>query len=140
MLRSAASGFAPQRTLVRLGTNVSTTWPCSSSRRRPRCYASPSALSTTLPAGSGTPIYEAEFLGFSYGFRPGRGQHDAYIRLLLAAAPSRQTADSDGCQKIPSGPNGIKRIPAESPANDVPSLACCNWRIPKGDRLLNDAV
>jgi Reverse transcriptase (RNA-dependent DNA polymerase) len=24
-----------------------------------------------------TPIYEAEFLGFSYGFRPGRGQHDA---------------------------------------------------------------
>ena len=24
-----------------------------------------------------TPIYEAEFLGFSYGFRPERGQHDA---------------------------------------------------------------
>jgi RNA-directed DNA polymerase len=24
-----------------------------------------------------TPIYEAEFLGFSYGFRPGRRQHDA---------------------------------------------------------------
>jgi len=24
-----------------------------------------------------TPIYEAEFLGFSYGFRPGRNQHDA---------------------------------------------------------------
>src|SRR3954464_5426179 len=24
-----------------------------------------------------TPIHEAEFLGFSYGFRPGRGQHDA---------------------------------------------------------------
>ena len=24
-----------------------------------------------------TPIYEAEFLGFSYGFRPGRGAHDA---------------------------------------------------------------
>src|SRR5437660_323406 len=24
-----------------------------------------------------TPIYEAEFLGFSYGFRPGRSQHDA---------------------------------------------------------------
>jgi RNA-directed DNA polymerase len=22
-----------------------------------------------------TPVYEAEFLGFSYGFRPGRGQH-----------------------------------------------------------------
>ena len=24
-----------------------------------------------------TPVYEAEFLGFSYGFRPGRGQHEA---------------------------------------------------------------
>ena len=24
-----------------------------------------------------TPIYEAEFLGFSFGFRPGRGTHDA---------------------------------------------------------------
>jgi retron-type reverse transcriptase len=22
-------------------------------------------------------IYEEDFLGFSYGFRPGRGQHDA---------------------------------------------------------------
>ena len=43
-------------------------------------------------------------------------------------------------QRIPAGPNGIQRIPAESPANDAPSLASCNWRIPTGDRLLNDAV
>src|SRR5215472_2108085 len=28
-----------------------------------------------------TPIYEAEFLGFSYGFRPGRCQHDALVVL-----------------------------------------------------------
>lgn len=28
-----------------------------------------------------TPIYEAEFLGFSYGFRPGRSQHDALHAL-----------------------------------------------------------
>ena len=28
-----------------------------------------------------TPIYEAEFLGFSYGFRPGRGPHDALDAL-----------------------------------------------------------
>ena len=27
------------------------------------------------------PIYEAEFLGFSYGFRPGRGAHDALDAL-----------------------------------------------------------
>ncbi len=26
-------------------------------------------------------IFEEDFLGFSYGFRPGRGQHDALGRL-----------------------------------------------------------
>jgi RNA-directed DNA polymerase len=47
-----------------------------------------------------TPIYKAEFLGFSYGFRPGRGQHDALdalaygikgrkVRLVLDADISR---------------------------------------------------
>ena len=30
-----------------------------------------------------TPIYEAEFLGFSYGFPPGRGQHDALDTLAF---------------------------------------------------------
>lgn len=29
-------------------------------------------------------IYEADFLGFSYGFRPGRGQHDALDALHMA--------------------------------------------------------
>jgi RNA-directed DNA polymerase len=31
-----------------------------------------------------TPIYEAEFIGFSYGFRPGRSQHDALDALAEA--------------------------------------------------------
>ena len=30
-----------------------------------------------------TPIYEAEFLGFSYGFRPGRGTHNALDALVV---------------------------------------------------------
>ena len=30
-----------------------------------------------------TPVYEAQFLGFSYGFRPGRGQHDALDALTF---------------------------------------------------------
>ena len=30
------------------------------------------------------PIYEAEFMGFSYGFRPGRSQHDALDALAVA--------------------------------------------------------
>ena len=33
-----------------------------------------------------TPIYEAEFLGFSYGFRPGRGTHDALDALAVGIA------------------------------------------------------
>ena len=33
-------------------------------------------LSKTSPSGMGT-IYEEDFLGFSYGFRPGRNQHNA---------------------------------------------------------------
>ena len=33
-----------------------------------------------------TPIYEAEFLGFSYGFRPGRSQHDALDALAFGIA------------------------------------------------------
>ena len=30
-----------------------------------------------------TPIYEAQFLGFSYGFRPGRGAHNALDALAV---------------------------------------------------------
>src|SRR5271155_4272782 len=30
-----------------------------------------------------TPVYEAEFLGFSYGFRPGRSQHQALDALYV---------------------------------------------------------
>ncbi len=33
-----------------------------------------------------TPIYEAEFQGFSYGFRPGRGAHEARAGLRDRAA------------------------------------------------------
>ena len=28
------------------------------------------------------PIYEVEFLGFSYGFRPGRKAHDETVKVL----------------------------------------------------------
>ena len=29
-------------------------------------------------------IFEGDFLGFSYGFRPGRGTHDALDALVVA--------------------------------------------------------
>jgi RNA-directed DNA polymerase len=34
-------------------------------------------------------IYEVDFLGFSYGFRPGRGQHDALDALAMAIETRR---------------------------------------------------
>ncbi|WP_409011830.1 reverse transcriptase domain-containing protein [Aeromonas salmonicida] len=34
-------------------------------------------------------IYETDFLGFSYGFRPGRGQHDALDTLTVAIKRNR---------------------------------------------------
>ena len=36
-----------------------------------------------------TPIYEAEFLGFSYGFRPERSQHDALDALAYGIKPRK---------------------------------------------------
>ena len=34
-------------------------------------------------------IYEEEFLGFSYGFRPGRGQHDALDALVTGIGSTK---------------------------------------------------
>ena len=34
-------------------------------------------------------IYEEDFLGFSYGFRPGRGQHDALDALAVGIGTKR---------------------------------------------------
>ena len=34
-------------------------------------------------------IYEEDFLGFSYGFRPGRGQHDALDALVVAISSTK---------------------------------------------------
>src|SRR6476659_876644 len=44
-----------------------------------------------------TPIYEAKFLGFSYGFRPGRSQHDALDALAywIRARKINWSLDSD---------------------------------------------
>jgi group II intron reverse transcriptase/maturase len=42
-------------------------------------------------------IYEGDFLGFSYGFRPGRGQHDALDALAygIGATPVNWILDAD---------------------------------------------
>ena len=50
-------------------------------------------------------IYEEDFLGFSYGFRPGRSQHDALD--ALAVGITRTTVnwilDVDGARIAPAG-------------------------------------
>jgi len=45
-------------------------------------------------------IYEVDFLGFSYGFRPGRGQHDALDALAVAICDARVNwiLDADICR------------------------------------------
>ena len=48
-----------------------------------------------------TPIYEAEFLGFSYGFRPKRNQHQALDAL---ASRDRQAAHQLGARIATSNP------------------------------------
>jgi len=42
-------------------------------------------------------IYEEDFLGFSYGFRPGRGQHDALdaLSVAISATPVNWILDAD---------------------------------------------
>jgi retron-type reverse transcriptase len=47
-----------------------TSWPAATPKSRP-CIICSAA------------IYEQDFLGFSYGFRPGRGQHDALDALTV---------------------------------------------------------
>jgi len=72
--------------------------PKADGRQRPLGIASiedkivQQAVVTVLSA-----IYEVDFLGFSYGFRPGRGQHDA-LDALTAGIKSRSVnwiADAD---------------------------------------------
>ena len=71
--------------------------PAGSSYRKPDGRKRPlgiAALEDKIVQGAVAevlaPIYEADFLGFSYGFRPGRSQHDALD------APGRSPDDAEG--------------------------------------------
>ena len=58
-----------------------------------------SALASVLNA-----VYEEDFLGFSYGFRPGRGQHDALDALAVGmdCAKVNWVVDAD-IERFPKG-------------------------------------
>src|SRR4051812_36229929 len=82
-----------------------------------------------------TPVYEAEFLGFSYGFRPGRSQHDALdahaygikarkINWILDADISRFFDSLSPDWLVRFGAARLAAISAgESPANR--GVQCC---------------
>ena len=52
-----------------------------------------------------TPIYEVEFLGFSYGFRPGQGAHDALDALAFGIERRKVSPDY-----VPSSSCSIDRV------------------------------
>jgi RNA-directed DNA polymerase len=64
--------------------------PKSDGRQRPLAVA---ALEDKIVQGAIVmvlnAIYEADFLGFSYGFRPGRGQHDALDALTVGITSTK---------------------------------------------------
>jgi RNA-directed DNA polymerase len=61
--------------------------PKADGKQRPLAIA---ALEDKIVQGAATrvlnAIYEEDFLGFSYGFRPGRGPHDALDALMVGIA------------------------------------------------------
>ncbi len=68
-----------------------------------------------------TPIHEAEFLGCSYGFRPGRGAHDALDALVVGMerrkinwipdADVRQSIDRERLMELLVERTGDRRLP-----------------------------
>ncbi len=61
-------------------------------------------------------IYEEDFLGFSYGFRPGRGQHDALDALAVGITTAKVNwvvdADIAGFLDVASYCRQIHEVPS----------------------------
>ena len=81
-----------------------------------------------------TPIYEAEFLGFSYGFRRGRGAHDALDALAVGLERRKihWVADCDIRAFFESpqtrvGRGGANSMPPQQ-RNSIEMSAPCEWK------------
>ena len=77
-----------------------------------------------------TPIYEAEFLGFSYGFRPGRGQHDAMDALAYGINARKINWILD--PEVHDVPSGVENASFEAVR---PATPRCPRPVPSGMRL-----
>ena len=73
-----------------------------------------------------TPIYEAEFLGFSYGFRPGRGAHDALD------APACERGSGRSC--VAGGTEALRRTVHGSGESSMAGSTTSLCRGPHGSR------
>ena len=92
-----------------------------------------------------TPIYEAEFLGFSYGFRPKRNQHQALDALAFGIGKKRINwildcdVQSFFRQSQPGVADPLRRAsdwrPSDCPADlKVADSRCARGRAPDRDR------
>ncbi|WP_441006356.1 reverse transcriptase domain-containing protein [Burkholderia cenocepacia] len=71
-----------------------------------------------------TPIYEAEFLGFSYGFRPRRSQHDALDALAYGDLPPANRASR----------SLVKFVFGEEDEHEEALYGTANHRVSEGSR------
>ena len=62
-------------------------------------------------------IYEREFLGFSYGFRPGRNQHDALDALIVGITSRKVNYIFDGDLRSFLDPVSYCPLVHEAPSN-----------------------
>jgi hypothetical protein len=73
-------------------------------------------------------IYEEDFLGFSYGFRPGRGQHDALDALAvgITRTPVEASFSSSGRRveigcELEQFSTGLRAVPGANLAGGIES-------------------
>jgi RNA-directed DNA polymerase len=81
-------------------------------------------------------IYEQDFVGFSYGFRPGRSQHDALDALSVEMTSKRVNwildADVEGCLISSVSHTSVPRLECQAGSRftDISSQSGCErlWR------------
>ena len=84
-------------------------------------------------------IYEEDFLGFSYGFRPGRGAHDAMDALCVGAHSKKVSfiLDADIC--VATGTSPTMKSWADDSGTKLPSGHVCD-PVANGKADIEDAA
>ena len=89
-LEPRLSDLHARSTGERIGAAVTPAYiPKADGRQRPLAVAALEDKIVQRATAGAEPIYEEDFLGFSYGFRPGRGQHDALDALVVGITSTK---------------------------------------------------